>query len=268
MNFAKMSGAGNDFVLLDWASKKISLPALKSLARRLCDRKAAIGADGLLVLSRGRKGRRLFYFNADGSQAFCGNGSRCAAWWLYRRGLTGKARAFSFQSSAGLLHARVTGPETVAILMPSPAAVRLGLKLKVLNKTLSVHAINTGVPHAVVPVSHLEDFPVFDFGRALRRHAAFSPAGANVNFMSVKSGRLTIRTYERGVEDETLACGTGAVASALVACLLKKSRSPVSVAVRGKARLTVSFSREKNGAFKNVWLEGPAQVIFEGRIPS
>lgn len=270
MKFTKMSGAGNDFVLLDWTKKKLSVSALKSLARRLCDRKAGVGADGLLALAKGRaRGSfRLFYFNADGSQAFCGNGSRCAAWWLYRRGLTKKSRTFSFDSSAGVLRARVTGEETVAIGMPSPGPARLGLRLKTLHKTLTVHAINTGVPHAVVPVQNLDNVPVFDFGRALRRHAAFAPAGANVNFISIKSGRLSIRTYERGVEDETLACGTGAVASALAACLLGKSRSPVSVKVRGKALLTVSFARGKDGSFKDVWLEGPAQVVFEGRIPS
>lgn len=262
MKFWKMSGAGNDFVLLDWTNRKPSQAALAALARALCDRRAGIGADGLLVLA---PGPRLLYFNADGSKAFCGNGARCAAWWLYRRGLTRKAKRFQFETAEGPVAARVVGKELVSIAMPRPHSLRLGLKIKALGRTLRVHAVNTGVPHAVVEVGDVDSVPVFELGRALRRHAAFAPAGANVNFIRAKGGKISLRTYERGVEDETLACGTGATASALVAAARGLARSPVRVRVRGGADLTIRFKRDGAG-YADVWLEGPAQQIFSGEI--
>lgn len=261
--FAKMSGAGNDFVLIDRRQARGSI-RFRDLARRLCDRRGGVGADGLLVVDG--KTLRLGYWNADGSEAFCGNGSRCAAWWMYAQGLTGGKRAFKLRTSAGPLRARVTGRETVAIRMPEPRSIRLGLKVKALGKTHTVHSLNTGVPHAVVVVRDLDAFPVFETGRALRRHKAFAPAGTNADFIAWKGKTLLVRTYERGVEDETLACGTGVAASALTAYLLGKSTPPVSVKVRGGATLNVSFKPLGGVSFTEVWLEGPAQVVYTGEL--
>jgi len=263
LNFFKMSGAGNDFVLLNWPHSSIPRQKIQALARKLCDRRSGVGADGLLLVSGAKKQPRLDYFNADGSEAFCGNGARCAAWWLFSQG--GREKEFSFESSEGRLQAQVKGPESVAIHMPNPHSTRLNIKLKALGKNLAAHYINTGVPHAVVVVKNLDNFPVFEMGRALRHHKAFAPAGANVDFISLGSKKVFIRTYERGVEDETLACGTGAVAAALIASLLKKWPSSIPVYTRGKDKLEVLFEDSPAG-FRNVWLKGPAQIIFQGEI--
>lgn len=265
MKFVKMSGAGNDFVLLDASVERITPKGLSALARRLCDRRWGVGADGLLIVDPSTPSR-LSYLNSDGSRAFCGNGARCAAWWLYEQGRAPLGKEFAIRIDGGTIQARILGPRRVSIAMPQPHSPRLSLRLKAAGKTLTVHALNTGVPHAVVEVKNLEAFPVFEVGRALRRHKAFAPSGANVNFMTARGGRLALRTYERGVEDETLACGTGATASALIASLLGKCRSPASVSVRGGATLKIHFSREPNGGFKDVWLEGPALTVFNGRI--
>jgi len=258
MLFHKLSGAGNDFVLLSRAPRA----GLPSLARRLCDRRRGVGADGLLILEKRSGAPFLRYFNADGSAAFCGNGSRCAAWWLHREGWTAGRRAFTLDTSSGVLAARVTGPARAALRMPAPRAIRLGLKLEASGRRCTVHFLDTGVPHAVVPVRGLEGFPVAEVGRALRRHAAFGAAGANIDFIeSGPRGGVGVRTYERGVEGETLACGTGAVAAAAALRLLGRRGSPVRLRTLGGDVLAVSFSDGE------VWLEGPVQLAFSGEIP-
>ncbi|MBI3288804.1 MAG: diaminopimelate epimerase [Elusimicrobia bacterium] len=252
--FWKMSGAGNDFVLLAGQPKGTSGPAL---ARRLCDRRRGVGADGLLILSR-RAGRvRADYWNSDGSAAFCGNGSRCAALWAAQRRWVG-AR-ISLDTARGPVTARLTGKGRAEVSMPAPTGLALGKRLKVLARTLTVHFVDTGVPHAVVLVPDVEKVDVRALGRALRFHAAFGKAGANVDFVSDHGDRLSLRTYERGVEDETLACGTGVVAAAAVARALGHRASPVRVRVRGGEELTVSLDRGAR-------LEGPGRVTFTGEI--
>ncbi len=258
MRFHKLSGAGNDFVLLARAPRA----GLPSLARRLCDRRRGVGADGLLVVEKRPGGPFLRYFNADGSAAFCGNGSRCAAWWLHREGWTKGRRVFELGTSSGVLAARVTGPAGAALRMPQPRAVRLGLELRAAGRRWTVHSLDTGVPHAVVPVRGLAGFPVAEVGKALRRHKTFGPAGANVDFIEYAGrGRLALRTFERGVEAETLACGTGAVAAAAALRLLGRRGSRVRLRTRGGAVLTVSFQDGE------VWLEGPVRLVFSGEIP-
>lgn len=264
LRFWKLSGAGNDFVLLD--EKGLPARSLAALARRLCDRREGIGADGLLLVGKAGKNLRWRYHNADGSAAFCGNGARCAAWWMFLNGWA-KSRSFHVQSPEGPMSARVHPGKNprVSLSMPDPKGLRLGLKLEVSGRKLSVHFVDTGVPHAVVLVDDLERFPVLEAGRALRRHPAFSPAGANADFVALADGRLSVRTYERGVEAETLACGTGAVASAVVAAALGKARSPVPVFTRSGERLEVSFKRGPAG-FAGVRLEGPARLVFQGEV--
>ncbi len=260
LRFAKMSGAGNDFILLSQKPKR-SLPAL---ARRLCDRSVGIGADGLLLVER-KPILKLSYFNADGSPAFCGNGSRCAAWWMRRQGWTGNRRKFSFSTSAGPLLAQVNGPNEIAIRMPTPKVLALGLRLKILGRKLEAHWIDTGSAHAVVPVKSVEQLPVLELGRAVRHHKAFGRQGVNADFVAFNSKGLTVRTYERGVEAETLACGTGAVAAALAAYLSGRAKPPVAVLVKSGQTLRVHFT-PVGESFEDVWLEGPARLIFEGEI--
>lgn len=252
--FWKLSGGGNDFVLL------AGLPKGRSgaiLARRLCERRRGIGADGLLVMSRRAGHIRLDYWNADGSAAFCGNGSRCAALWAASRGWT-KRRRFVLETNRGPLTARLTTKGRASVSMPTPKELRLDRKITVLKRSFKVHFVDTGVPHAVVLVPDIKKMDVARLGRALRFHRAFGKSGANVDFVEVKNNSLLLRTYERGVENETLACGTGIVAAAFVTRALGFNCSPAHVKVRSGATLTVQF------ASSDVSLEGPGEIVFTG----
>ena len=262
IDFWKMSGAGNDFVLL--TGGKPGTAALKKLAVRLCARKLAIGADGLLYVNKaGAASIRVRYFNSDGSEAFCGNGSRCAAWWAYSRGLAGKE--FSLETISGVLPVKITGRESVRMRMPDVGAVSLGFKGSYPAGIKLVHFLNTGVPHAVVPVTGLDRTDVRGLGRALRHNKAFGPAGTNVNFVEVSGGRVLVRTYERGVEDETLACGTGITASAAALALAGEVKPPVTLVARGGDRFRVWLKPAGAGA-SDIYIQGPAKTVFKGSI--
>lgn len=254
--FSKLSGAGNDFVLLGGLPKGRSGAAL---ARRLCDRRRGIGADGLLSLSRRGSRVRLDYWNADGSAAFCGNGARCAALWAAARGWV-EGRTFTLDTSRGALAVRLTGKGRAEVMMPRPEGLKLNLRLPAFNRAFTVHSIDTGVPHAVVFVPDVESVDVKALGRVFRYHKAFGRRGANVDFVQVKKRVLHLRTYERGVEDETLACGTGVVAAAAVARALGKAGDRAEIRVRGGDALHVSF---RDG---ETFLEGPGQVTYTGEV--
>lgn len=246
--FWKLSGAGNDFILLEGPVRRA-----RALALRLCARRTGVGADGLLVARRGE----VLYLNSDGSRAFCGNGARCAAWWLERHGRGGS----SFTLSGTPVRA-VVGRSSARIRMPDCSAPRR-LRVEAAGRRWSVDYLDTGVPHAVVRLSPaaLARLDVAACGRALRRHPAFGRAGANVDFAAGSGRRWSLRTFERGVEAETLACGTGAVAAALTLA----PGSPARLEARG-GRLTVSFTRRKDGGFTDVWLEGPVEETFAGEV--
>lgn len=253
--FWKMSGAGNDFVLL------CGLPKGKSgasLARTLCDRRLGVGADGLLVMTRRAGKIRLDYWNADGSTAFCGNGSRCAVLWAKSQGWL-KGNTFTLATNRGPLDAHLTGHGRAEVSMPAPKNLRLGLNVKTKGRAVQAHYVDTGVPHAVVFVPDINTIDVAELGRALRFHKLFGRAGANVNFVELHNDILLVRTYERGVEDETLACGTGIVASAFVARVLGFGGSPVKVKVASGDFLTISFDEGPR-------LEGPGAIIFSGEV--
>ncbi|HVA66327.1 MAG TPA: diaminopimelate epimerase [Elusimicrobiota bacterium] len=267
LSFSKMAGAGNDFILLEKTPK---ISDEKRLARRLCDRRRGIGADGLLIVDAGAGTPRLAYFNADGSTAFCGNGTRCAAWWLYRRGKI-RGRNFILETSAGPVRAKIAGNGRAAILMPAPGRPRLGLKIRAGGRVLKVHWIRAGVPHAVVETKDPASAPVQGLGPLLRRHRAFGREGANVDFVRFDKNRAVLRTFERGVEAETLACGTGAVAAACVGRALGRLRGDsVRVLTAGGDVLRVDFKPSRgggrSGAGYDIWLEGPAAEIFSGEI--
>ncbi len=253
--FWKLTGAGNDFVLLSGLPKGRSGAAL---ARTLCDRRFGVGADGLIVMTRRGGKVRLDYWNADGSAAFCGNGSRCAAVWAAEMGWL-KTGEFTLESNRGPLTARLTGKGRAEVVMPAPRKLRLGLNVKTEGRSLQAHYVDTGVPHAVVFVPDIDKVEVSKFGRALRYHKIFGRAGANVDFVEIRKNSLFIRTYERGVEAETLACGTGVVATAFVSRVLGFDFSPVRVVVRGGAALSVSFDDGPR-------LEGPGRIVFSGEI--
>jgi diaminopimelate epimerase len=265
LNFTKMNGAGNDFVMVDNRSGGFSYQ--RETIAHLCDRHRGVGADGLIAAELPTSADaqlRMRYFNADGGEAeMCGNGARCFSRFGAR--LLGVERALRFETLAGTLTAELLGEE-VQLAMSQPHGLALHTELNAGNESVTVHFLNTGVPHAVVIREHLATTDVRTLGAALRFHEHFAPKGTNVNFVEVVApSKLNIRTYERGVEDETLACGTGVVASALLHHVLHGAPSPVSVRVKGGDTLVVAFEREGE-SFKNVTLRGPADFTFEGRV--
>lgn len=264
LEFTKMNGAGNDFVMVD--NRAGSLVLSRDLIAFLCDRHRGIGADGLIAVEGAQDTPRMRYYNADGGEAeMCGNGARCFA--RFAALLIGQREGtISFVTMAGPIRAELLTGERVKLSMGRPHSLQLAHSLNVGGSDLEVHSINTGVPHAVTFVSDLDSTPVVSLGRGLRNHQRFMPAGTNANFVQVLApGSLGVRTYERGVEDETLACGTGVVASALIYHLRSQTPSPISVKVRGGDILEVGFDLE-NGNPVNVSLSGPADFVFNGSI--
>ena len=264
LKFTKMNGAGNDFVLLDNLDGRLQLAA--GQITRLCDRHRGIGADGVLVAERPANGAdfRMRYYNADGGEAeMCGNGARCFARYASR--LTGRQGAISFETPAGIIRAECAG-DNVRLAMSEPRDLKLDQQIGLPGGIAIAHSVNTGVPHAIILVEDLEKIDVHGLGSTLRHHSHFAPRGTNVNFVRITGpGAAEVRTYERGVEDETLACGTGVVAVALILHEKHGFRSPVSVRVRGGDTLLVSFEKE-GGGYRNVSLTGPADFVFEGQI--
>jgi diaminopimelate epimerase len=265
LEFTKMNGAGNDFVLIDNRARKIKLS--REQVVRLCDRHRGVGADGAILLvppvSHQAEWAWEFY-NSDGSTGeMCGNGARCFARFV--RKLTGGNKGFAFETEAGIIKASLQG-ELVTVSLTEPRELRLNQQLPLAGGSQTVHSINTGVPHAVLFVPDADRAMVLELGPGIRRHSHFGPKGTNVNFVQqIGPGLIRVRTFERGVEGETLACGTGVTASALISARLHGFPSPVKVQVQGGEQLEVSFD-ECQGEFANVRLTGPAEFVFEGRI--
>ena len=265
LEFTKMNGAGNDFILLDNRAGTIQLTPDQIV--RLCHRQRGIGADGLMLLVPARTGRADWawdFFNNDGSHAdMCGNGARCFARYVQR--LTGQNRAFTFETGAGIIQAAFQG-ERVTVSLTQPKDLRLHESVPLAQGPATIHSLNTGVPHAVLFVPDADQAMVQQWGQEIRRHAHFAPKGTNVNFVQrLPEGGIRVRTYERGVEGETLACGTGVTASALIAASVHQLTSPVQVRVQGGDHLEVNFD-QANGSFTNVRLTGPADFVFTGQI--
>jgi diaminopimelate epimerase len=264
LRFSKMNGAGNDFVMID--NRVGDLRLAPDQIARICDRHRGVGADGVLVLERATNGAdfRMRYYNADGGEAeMCGNGARCFA--RYASHVAGPREKLSFETPAGVIGATLQG-ELVRLQLSDPKDLRLGITIPRPEGEIAAHFINTGVPHVVVLVNELEAMDVRGLGSAIRRHELFAPKGANANFLKERGERqIAIRTYERGVEDETLACGTGVVASALIFAALKNVSGPIGVLVRGGNELQVGFDKAGD-QFRNVTLTGPADFVFEGTI--
>jgi diaminopimelate epimerase len=263
--FMKMSGSGNDFILIDHREPFLKEDGLKDFIRKACRRRISVGADGLILIERSQKADfKWRFYNADGSEAeMCGNGGRCVARFAYFKGIAGPS--LKFETLAGILSAWVDG-KRVKLEMTKPFGLKLDETLLIDGKKQAFSSINTGVPHAVLFVEDLEGVDIVPIGRAIRFHSHFSPNGTNVNFIRLEKGsQLSIRTYERGVEDETLACGTGAVASALIAAFKGFVKSPVSIKTRGGEVLTVHFEIEAKEV-KKVFFEGDVHIIYEAEM--
>ncbi len=264
LRFTKMNGAGNDFILIDNRTGDVDLD--RSQIVRLCDRHRGIGADGILLLElpANRADLRMRYFNADGGEAeMCGNGARCFA--RFANKVAAAQEKISFETPAGVISAELRG-NLVTLRMTEPTDLRLNLELALADEKKTVHFINSGVPHVVVPVATIAEVDVRGEGAAIRHHKMFSPNGANVNFIEKRgANQIAIRTYERGVENETLACGTGIVASALIFATIENGSGPIDVLARGGDGLQVDFEMI-DGGFRDVTLTGPAEFVFEGTV--
>jgi len=261
LEFAKMSGAGNDFIVVDDRKGVIAEDA-GELAKQLCRRRVSVGADGLiLVVASTTHDFRMRYFNADGSEAdMCGNGGRCVARFAHERDIAGET--MRFQSRSGTHEAQILDENHVRLMMTEPRAMLLGTTLHMGGETYEVHRINTGVPHAIIEVDGLDDYPVVAVGRGIRGHSDFGPEGTNVDFATVDNEHtVRLRTYERGVEDETLACGTGAVATAVTLASVGRVKPPVTVVTRGGEPLEIGFFMSDSG-YCDVSLAGDAQVVY------
>ena len=263
--FMKMSGSGNDFIVIDHREPFLEENHLRDFIRKACRRRISVGADGLILIERSQKADfKWRYFNADGGEAeMCGNGGRCAARFAYLKGIAGPS--LKFETFVGILSAQVKGKK-VKLEMTKPFGLKLDETLLIEGEKQIFSSINTGVPHAVLFVEDLEELDIVRMGRAIRYHSHFTPSGTNANFVRLEKGsQLFIRTYERGVEDETLACGTGVVASALVAALKGLVKSPVSIQTRGGEVLTVYFEIDGK-EIKKVFFEGDVHIIYEAEM--
>jgi len=287
INFTKIVASGNDFVVVDSLSRYLVI-SLKKLAQEICDRKFGVGADGLLFLEKTKVADvKMRIFNPDGSEAeMCGNGARCVAFYLgsrfkvsaTRRGgpanfLGGQGSRLKIETKAGIINSEFKG-ENIKIKLTDPKGIKLDIPIKIDSRLLKVNFINTGVPHTVIFVEGLDKIDVANLGRQIRYHHKFKPAGTNVDFVEVLTDdSIKIRTYERGVEDETLACGTGSVASALIfvarlplpagqAGVCPFARQ-IDIITKSGEILKVYFERLGNN-FRNVWLEGKARIVYKG----
>jgi diaminopimelate epimerase len=267
IEFWKMSGSGNDFIIIDSRNEIVPDDEKSALVERVCRRRESVGADGVIfVVGSDRYDFGWRFFNADGGEVeMCGNGGRCVARFAYLKGIADKD--MTFETKVGPVSAEVRG-RVVKVLMPEPGdfVKDVSFELDCRENWKSVDFINTGVPHVVASVENLQKHPVVTEGKSVRYHSFFSPEGTNVNFIKVSGlDQLEVRTYERGVEDETLACGTGAIASALVSSARGQVASPVRVRTRGGEDLKIYF-RKNGDSFDQVYLEGNTSVIYRAQL--
>jgi diaminopimelate epimerase len=268
-SFVKMTGAGNDFILFDELQQE-GAKDWPRLAPVLCDRRYGIGADGLLILAPSPDSDfRMDYYNADGSfGGMCGNGGRCAA-AFYMEKLSRNETRFTALGDSYTAHR--SGPDIV-LRMKDPHDLRLNMRLEVDGISLPFHYIDTGAPHAVFFESELPERVkqivssdgIVNLGRRIREDPYFKPGGTNVDFVRLRdSDSVSMRTYERGVEDETLACGTGATACSVISALVQGLRPPIEVLTRSNEKLKVRFN-QGGGRVRDVDLEGPAVAVYRG----
>lgn len=263
--FSKMAGGGNDFVVIDNRVAKIADGS--DLARRICTRALSVGADGLiLVESSARATFRMRYYNSDGSAgAFCGNGTRCAARFAFLNVIAG--RKMTIETDAGLVGAEIGEGGQVTIALPPPYFFRPQRPLPIGERIIRGSSILVGVPHYVLFLQGgLWQQDIAPLGRAIRRHPELEPDGANVNFVVVRDEHaIEVRTYERGVEAETLSCGSGVVASSVTSALFGKVKSPVTVLTRSGVSYEVTFEI-RDGHADEVRLRGDARLVYRATI--
>jgi diaminopimelate epimerase len=261
LEFFKMSASGNDFMVIDNRDGRVdkAFPDGPGFVKKICRPHHSVGADGVILIENSKRNNfRWRFYNADGSEAeMCGNGGRCAARFAYINGITGEK--MSFETMAGVIKAEVTGTR-VKLQLTTPSDLKLDYPVGLEHKEIFLSSVNTGVPHAVLLVDDVDHMPVEELGRLVRYHKAFGKKGTNVDFVEVvDKENVKLRTYERGVEGETYACGTGAVAAGVI--LKEKSlvKSPVNIETKGGEILKVYLDGE-------VYLEGDTRLIYVGKL--
>ncbi|HEX3074717.1 MAG TPA: diaminopimelate epimerase [Ignavibacteriales bacterium] len=281
ITFIKITGAGNDFVLFDMKFNP-DLRLTKEAIVKLCDRRYGIGGDGVITI-KDIEGAdfEMTYYNSDGSSGFlCGNGARCAIRSAYVSGRLNEGKA-DFINCGKRYKGEILDPDNVRFYMLPPENIKLNFKIKASGQLINASYANTGARHVVVNIADvlqdpmdissawkdIKEFPAYQLGREIRHNKDFAPEGCNVNFISIIDNTIYIRTYEKGVEDETFACGTGSAASAICAHLNYGIKSPVSLITKGEDRLTVDFNYE-SGSFSGLALSGPAYITYSGEFYS
>lgn len=292
MDFTKMTGAGNDFIIL---AKTADLALDPASIRLLCDRRYGIGADGLMIISKqvGRESEEAHresspafsveFYNADGSGGMlCGNGARCSLVYAANQGFISFGRLSAFRFAGNLYSGLALSSDRAHFRLDPHYATRMEKDIKIGSIAASGRYLDLGSLHLVVDIADIEASPidragskisasldkidVATLGQALRNHQRFAPMGVNVNFCSLEKGKLRVRTFERGVEAETLACGTGSTASALSYALRGLVKPPVHVITKSGEELIIDFDQAEQAS--RLSLEGPARIVFQGRLES
>ncbi len=266
ISFSKLNGSGNDFLLIDNRAGVVGDIDRPLFVSKVCDRARSIGADGVIFVEPSKKvDFKWDFYNADGSHAeMCGNGGRCVARFALERKIAEKALAF--ETAAGVIRAEVD-KRRVKLQMTKPHGLVENATLTLGGRKIPYSFLNTGVPHAVLFVRDLSGVDIMGMGSGIRHHKAFAPRGTNVNFAKAEGDVIRLRTYERGVEGETLACGTGAVATGILAALHGMAKPPVAVVTTGGETLTIHFDTAKPD-FGRVYLEGDTSWVCDGKIYS
>lgn len=254
--FYKYHGAGNDFIILD--NRNASLQLSENIIQRLCHRQLGIGGDGLMLLQESHEADfEMIYYNADGKLgSMCGNGGRCIADFAFRI-LEMTKEKMHFLASDGIHDAQILSDGSVTLSMQDVTNISFSDGYTILN---------TGSPHYILPVENLKDYPVFEQGRSIRNEEEFLKEGINVNFVEEINGQLNIRTYERGVEDETLACGTGITAAAISSVGQKTGTFEETIKTKEGNVFIVRFNKNSTHSAQDIYLTGPVQFVFKGEI--
>ncbi len=264
--FSKMSGSGNDFIIIDNREGIVDEDLLRALIVKVCARGISVGADGLILIEGSEWANfKWRFFNADGSSAaMCGNGARCAARFAFLNGIAG--RRLTFETDSGMILAEVIG-RRAKVQMPDPTDLILVRDIDLDGSPVTLSSLRVGVDHVVVKSGEMDDRALVETGRKIRFHSEFAPEGTNVNFVRRKAdGTILNRTYERGVEGETLACGTGSASAALVMAETEGETSPIRVYTKIGTRLTIHFEKTEAGDYYNLFLEGDARLVYTGEL--
>jgi len=265
IRFTKLNGSGNDFIFIDNRDGRHDVDSMIDFVRNVCRRGVAVGADGVMFIEPSERADfKWRFFNADGSEAeMCGNGGRCAVRFARHLGI--ESDPVSFETIAGTIDGSIEG-SMVKLRMTEAFGFKAGVEVDINGRRATLDCLNSGVPHAVEFVDDVETADVTREGRLVRYHEGFSPAGTNANFCQVSGvNSIILRTYERGVEDETLACGTGAVAAAILAAARGLVEPPVAVQVRSGEILTIYFTGRGTDT-SDIYMQGETRLVYDGEM--